>query len=300
MFSHGIIDSRLRLYSPSFFDVEAIIPPLSEQTAIASYLDRKVADIDGMISKAERKIELLEELKKSVITEAVTKGLDKNAKMKDSGVKWIGKVPEEWNHCKTLYCLSMPITDGPHTTPELFDEGIPFVSAEAVSCGNGDIDFNHIRGYISEDFYKECCKKYTPQINDIYMIKSGATTGKVSIVTTDRKFTIWSPLAVFRVNKKIMTSRYLYYFLQSSPYQRQVEFSWSYGTQQNIGMRVLESLTVCYPVINEQYKIVKYLDKKVQAIDSQMSKARKRIELLKELKQTLITDVVTGKIKVTE
>ena len=70
--------------------------------------------------------------------------------MKDSGLEWIGEIPAEWKVIKTLKVLSMPITDGPHETPELFESGIPFVSAEAVSCGNGEIDFNHIRGYISK------------------------------------------------------------------------------------------------------------------------------------------------------
>ena len=115
-------------------------------------------------------------------------------KIKDSGIEWLGAIPSYWKICKTLYILSMPITDGPHETPELYSDGIPFVSAEAVSCGNGKIDFNHIRGYISQDYYQECCKKYIPKKNDIYMIKLGATTGKVAVVDTEKIFTIWSHL----------------------------------------------------------------------------------------------------------
>jgi len=124
----------------------------------------------------------------------------------------------------------MPITDGPHETPSAVDEidGIPFVSAEAVSCGNGSIDFEHIWGFISKEYYKECCKKYIPRIDDIYMIKSGATTGKVAIVDTERIFTIWSPLAVFRANTFIIKPKYLFYFLQSSMYLSQVELGWNY------------------------------------------------------------------------
>jgi len=99
--------------------------------------------------------------------------------MKDSGIEWVGQIPNDWQIIRTLYPLQMPLTDGPHTTPELYDEGVPFVSAEAVTCGRGKIDFTHIRGYISEEFYLECCKKYVPQMYDIYMIKSGATTGNV-------------------------------------------------------------------------------------------------------------------------
>ena len=213
--------------------------------------------------------------------------------MRDCGVEWIAKIPSSWRVCKTLYGLSMPITDGPHTTPELYAEGVPFVSAEAISNGNGSIDFSHIRGYISEDFYQECSKKYIPQRDDIYMIKSGATTGKVSIVDTDRKFTIWSPLAVFRVNNERIVPKYLFYYIQSEAYQKQVELNWSYGTQQNIGMRVLEQLKICVPGLNEQNMIVSYLDDRCSKIDAIIAEAKASIEEYKELKQAVIYEAVT-------
>ena len=213
--------------------------------------------------------------------------------MKESGVEWIGEIPEDWNVGKTLYALSMPITDGPHETPELFDEGIPFISAEAVSCGNGHIDFEHIRGFISQEFYEECCKKYIPQINDIYMIKSGATTGKVAKVETQKLFTIWSPLAVFRVEPQRCYYEYLYYFIQSDAYQKQIENKWTYGTQQNIGMRTLEKLMICFPSITQQKLIADYLDAKCSKIDEIIEKQQAIIEKLKEYKFSIITEAVT-------
>lgn len=216
--------------------------------------------------------------------------------MKDSGVEWIGEIPADWNIGKTLYALSMPITDGPHETPELFDEGIPFVSAEAVSCGNGHIDFEHIRGFISQDFYEECCKKYIPEMHDIYMIKSGATTGKVAIVETQKLFTIWSPLAVFRTNPKKCFYEYLYYFIQSDAYQKQIENKWTYGTQQNIGMRTLEKLMICFPSIDQQINIADYLDIKCSKIDEIVEKQKVIIEKLEEYKLSIITEAVTSGI----
>lgn len=213
--------------------------------------------------------------------------------MKDSGVEWIGEIPENWSVGKTLYGLSMPITDGPHETPELLPEGIPFVSAEAVSCGNGHIDFSHIRGYISQEFYNECCKKYIPKINDVYMIKSGATTGRVAKVETSEIFTIWSPLAVFRCNEEKCHYNYLYYFVQSDAYQKQIENKWSYGTQQNIGMRTLEKLMVCFPTIIEQRRIADYLDAKCAKIDALIAKQQEIIEKLKAYKLSAITEAVT-------
>ena len=273
-------------------------PPIVEQQAIASYLDKKCDRINTAINTQKKKIELLNELKQTIITNAVTKGLNPDVATKDSGVEWIGEVPNHWEVCKTLHCLSQPITDGPHETPELFPEGIPFVSAEAVSCGNGSIDFNHIRGFISEEYYRECCKKYTPQKDDVYMIKSGATTGKVAMVDTDIKFTIWSPLAVFRCNQQKMLPKFLFHSLTCPFYQVQVELGWNYGTQQNIGMRTLEKLYLIVPPINEQHDILSYLDEKLADVNSQISKTFRRIELLQELKQSIITEAVTGKIKV--
>lgn len=275
-----------------------LIPPFEEQTAIANYLDTATAKIDTAIAQQQKMIDLLNERKQIIINRAVTKGLNPNAKMKDSGVEWIGEVPEGWEVRKTLFCLSMPITDGPHETPQLYEDGIPFVSAEAVSCGNGRIDFDHIRGYISKEFYDECCKKYIPRLHDIYMIKSGATTGKVALVDTNRIFTIWSPLAVFRCDENVMCHDYMFYMLQSDLYQLQVQLGWSYGTQQNIGMRTLEKLKVPVPPINEQIEIANYIIEKSKPIDDAISIANRQISLLQERKQIIINEVVTGKVKV--
>lgn len=295
---HGIVNDLWTTRWQEMKNIQIAAPPLHEQQSIATYLDQKCSEIDELITLQEEMITKLQSYKQSVITEAVTKGLDKNIPLKDSGIEWIGEIPEYWEVSKTLFSLSIPITDGPHTTPELFETGIPFVSAEAVSFGNGRIDFSHIRGYISDNFYQECCKKYIPQIDDIYMIKSGATTGRVAIVDTDIKFTIWSPLAVFRCNKERMLPRFLFYQLQSNGYQKQIEQNWSYGTQQNIGMRTLEKLILSVPPLSEQQSIANYLDQKCSEIDELISIKQQKIEKLKDYKKSLIFECVTGKRKV--
>lgn len=275
-----------------------VLPSLDEQQAIASYLDDRVSQIDLIIAEALASIEEYKEWKTSIIFEATTKGVHSDAKMKDTGIPWIGTVPSHWRVTKTLHCLAMAITDGPHTTPELFDSGIPFISAEAVSCGNGRIDFSHMRGYISQEFYEECCKKYIPQIDDVYMIKSGATTGRVAIVDTDKVFTIWSPLAVFRANRERILPMFLFYALQSDSYQKQVELGWTYGTQQNIGMRTLEALKICLPPIDEQAEIVSYLEERCGTIDSLIKEKEAVISDLESFKRSLVYETVTGKRKV--
>ena len=288
---------RKTLNYSDFKEIKTVCPDLSTQRKIAAYLDARCAKIDEMISDAKKTIDEYKAWKASVIFEAVT-GKNTCAKMKDSGIDGVDLIPQNWRVCKAIRALSMPITDGPHTTPDLYDTGIPFVSAEAVSYGNGSIDFSHIRGFVSQEFYDECCKKYIPRRDDIYMIKSGATTGRVSIVDTDKVFTIWSPLAVFRANPDLALPRYLFYFLQSSAYQKQVEVSWSYGTQQNIGMRVLEQLHVVLPPIEQQFRIIAELDKKCAAIDRVISEKESLIADLESYKKSLIFECVTGKMEV--
>ncbi len=296
--STGMRVGQWDLNIEDFLRIKTILPTVSEQQLIADYLDKKCGEIDSLIGLQEQMIEKLKAYKQSVITEAVTKGLDPNAKLVPSGIDWIGEIPEGWKLLKTLFVLKMPITDGPHTTPELFESGIPFVSAEAVSCGNGGIDFNHIRGYISKEFYEECCIKYIPEIDDVYMIKSGATTGKVSIVNTNRIFTIWSPLAVFRSKTSMIIPRYLFYTLQGDYYQKQISLYWTFGTQQNIGMRTLEKLLIILPPLSEQQAIASYLDEKCSDIDRLIAIKQQKIEKLKDYKKSVIYEAVTGKTEI--
>lgn len=232
----------------------------------------------------EKKKELLNFLKNYLVDM-------RDEKYKESNVKWIGLIPESWNCTAIKHILSIPITDGPHTTPELVEDGIPFISAEAIK--NGKIDFSRKRGDITPEDYELFSKKYIPKCGDIYMVKSGATTGNVAMLEVDYKFTIWSPLAVFRANQKKVLPKYLHYYLQSSNLKYGVELSWSYGTQQNIGMGVLSNLSISYPSLPEQTQIARYLDHQCAIIDALIEKKEKLIELLKEKRQSIINEAVT-------
>lgn len=279
----------------SFFTFKTAFPPISEQHLIASFLDDKTTKIDQTIAIKEKEIELLKERRQILIQKAVTKGLDDTVKLKDSGVDWIGEIPEHWEVTSVKNLLKIPITDGPHITPNLYDEGIPFISAEAIK--NNKIDFSKIRGYISERDHKEFCKKYKPKRNDIYMVKSGATTGNIAIVETDAEFSIWSPLAVFRTGYRLMP-KYLFFALQSIYFRQGVELKWSFGTQQNIGMGVLSNLPLIYASIAEQSQIVSYLEEIEEKIAKAILLKQQEIEKLKEYKTVLIDNVVTGKVRV--
>lgn len=159
---------------------------------------------------------------------------------------------------KLIELLSGPITDGPHTTPKFVSEGIPFISASAVH--EGKIHLKDAQGFITKEFDNECSRKYKPRKWDVYMVKSGSTTGKVAIVDIDADFNIWSPLAAMRTDNEI-TSRYLYHLLQTKDVQEQVRNRMSHGSQPNLSMRVLEQFDIKIPTLEEQHCIVNILDK---------------------------------------
>lgn len=272
--------------------------PLKEQTAIAHYLDTKLGEIDALIDKQQTLLEKLAEQRTAVITHAVTKGLDPSAPMKKSGVEWLGDVPAHWTVMPVKFSLAMPITDGPHETPEILSDGIPFISAEAVK--NDKLDFNKKRGYISEEDNQRFSKKYSPLKGDIYMVKSGATTGNVAKVETDEVFNIWSPLAVMRPDKNKISTDFLFYAIKSNYFNTSVQLKWNMGTQQNIGMGILSNIRIFVPPTNEQNAITDYLDQETAKIDRLCETVNQTIGRLKEYRTALITQAVTGKIKVTD
>lgn len=212
-------------------------------------------------------------------------------RMKESGIDWIGQIPEEWRVRPIKHIVETPVTDGPHETPVLYETGIPFLSAEAVK--DGVLDFNFKRGYISLKDHDRFKKKISPKKDDIFIVKSGATTGNVGIVNTDEIFDIWSPLALIRCNKTLAIQKYIYFYLLSTLFKSQVEFNWSFGTQQNIGMGVIERIKVILPPVSEQQKIVEVLDKKTAQLDKAKALLEEQIQKLKDYRASLIYETVT-------
>ena len=286
------------IYQDSLKNVITPLPPISEQQAIAAFLDSETGRIDALVAKKERLIELLREERSALISSAVTGGLDPSVKLEPSGVEWLGDVPKHWEILALKRIVNIPVTDGPHETPEILDEGIPFVSAEAIK--NDQIDFTKIRGFISIEDHKKYSLKYKPHRDDIFVIKSGATTGNVAMVETDDEFNIWSPLAAVRPNQKVSFPRFLFHFVKSKEFLTAIQLGWSFGTQQNIGMNVIENLFVTLPPLPEQQAIAAFLDQETAKIDALISKVEAVIAKLKEYRTALISAAVTGKIDVRE
>lgn len=288
-------DGQALRYS-NFAQVPLPLLPVEEQQEIATFLDRETAKIDALIAEQEKLIALLAEKRRATISHAVSRGLNPNAPMKDSGVPWLGEVPAHWRVLSLKHLVSTPITDGPHETPNFPDDGIPFVSAEAVS--GGFIDFGRVRGYISAEDHQRYSTKYKPQLHDIYMVKSGATTGVTAIVETETEFNIWSPLAAIRCDKQKADPYFVLAALRSRNFQEGVALNWSFGTQQNIGMGVLGDLSIALPPLAEQREIAAHLALETPKLNTLGVETERAIALLKERRSALIAAAVTGQIDV--
>ncbi|MFC0490278.1 restriction endonuclease subunit S [Sinomonas atrocyanea] len=284
-----------RLSIASLRRIDGVFPPLPEQQRIADFLDRETGEIDAFIADQEELVAVLQERREAVVTHAVTEGLNAGAPTKNSGVAWFGDIPLQWQLRKLKSIVSTPITDGPHETPEAQSSGVPFVSAEAVS--SGAVDFEKIWGFISREDHARFSRKYKPQRGDIYMVKSGATTGICAIVETDLEFNIWSPLAAIRCGASALP-RFVLHSLRSHNFQDSVALHWNYGTQQNIGMKVIGNLSIPLPPLEEQAEIAAYLDRETAEIDAVIADAKEAIEVSKERRAALISAAVTGKIDV--
>lgn len=275
------------------------IPPLPEQKSIASYLDSKVGEIDNMIEKTEKKIELYEELKKSIITHAVTKGLNPNVKMKDSGVDWIGKIPENWEYLplKRYGEMNKGIT---FTKSDLVDIGNPVISYGQIhsKLNNGiHVSSNLIR-YIPDKFIINENKAKVHFGDFIFADTSEDLEGCGNCIYIDSDISLYAGYhsIILRTNGK--DSKYFAYLFKTDIWRNQIRSMVSGVKVYSITQSILSFCSIIVPPLPEQESIVSYLDSKTSAIDSQISIAHKRIDLLKELKTSLITNVVTGKIKV--
>ena len=294
----GKVGTQTNINSDIVCNKKVPTPPLPEQEQIVKYLDEKTSQIDGLISITEKKIELLKQKRTSLINEVVTKGLNPDVELKDSGVEWIGEIPIHWDRTTIKRLVTTKLTDGPHLTPNFVDEGVPFISVESIK--DDKIDFEYKRGFITKEDDIEFSKKCKPKRDDILFVKSGSTTGKVTIVDTDLDFNVWSPLCLIRPNTHKVSPRFVFHSMKSDFFQLSVQQSWSFGTQPNIGMGVIENLYLIVPPLSEQEQIVDFIDTHTTEIDRLVSIEHRRIERLKEYRQNLISEVVTGKIKVTD
>jgi type I restriction enzyme S subunit len=270
-----------------------IIPPLQEQIQIVQFLDEKNQLIDNLISIKERKIVLLKEQRISIINQLVTKGLNPNVKMKDCGVDWIGEIPDNWSVFKVSR-FTKEHRQGYYSTDGYDNEGFRVVRITDLIENNKIIIEN-------SPFYKldkENEERYKLEKGDFLFQRTGSHK-KIGVFNSNEPSVYGSFLIRFRFSNKI-NHHYLLHFFNSISYQNQLNEQIHGGVNPNIHV---ENIKVCYltfPPLFEQSEIVKYLDFKTKEIDDLVQLEQKKIDLLKEYRQSLISEVVTGKFKVTQ
>lgn len=277
-----------------------VFPPLPEQRAIVSYLDRVTAQIDEAIERSQRMIDLLNERKQIIIQHAVTKGLDANAKLKDSGVKWIGEVPKGWEiepfgrHFKFGKGLTI-------TKENLQEEGIAVISYGQIHAKS------NTGTTLTEDLTRRVSPKYldsSPQsllnLNDfIFADTSEDTAGAGNMVINDYKEPIFAGYhTVIARPLNLKYPKYYAYLFMSMGWKSQIQSLVNGVKVYSIGKRILKSSYILIPSEKEQKDIVSYLDDKIEVLDSAIASETHQISLLRERKQIIINEVVTGKVKV--
>ncbi|RUR72720.1 type I restriction enzyme specificity protein [Chlorogloeopsis fritschii PCC 6912] len=267
------------------------LPPLDEQEAIARFLDYKTKQIDDLIAKKETLIEKLDEKRTALISHAVTKGLDPNVPMKDSGIEWIGEIPENWKRGKLNYFCKIISGGTPdRNNPDFWEGDIPWVKTGEVNYQ----DIYSTEEYISaEGLNSSSTTLVKPETLLMAMYGQGNTRGRVAILKIEAAFN-QACLAICPLNN--LNVYFLYYFLISA--YKYIRDTGNESSQMNLSAGIIGKINILVTNLEEQQKIVQYLDKKISEIDQQKAKIQKAIELLKEYRTALITNAVTGKIDV--
>ena len=296
-FSYGkgvSYDNRWTLSAETLMNYPVVALSYEEQCKRANYLDRKCAQIDAIISKQQQIIEKLKEYKLSVITEAVTKGLDPNVPMKDSGVEWIEEIPEKWQKAKLKNTCQFINGDRSSNYPspnDYVDKGIPFLGADSL-CGRY-VDIAQSKKITNEKYRSMGGAKI--QKGDILYTLRGSTIGKNAMAMFDDG-TVASSLMVIRPIS--LVPEFLLYWLSSEEEFQQRQSYINGSTAPNLSADNVGTFILFLPSTVEQQRIANFLDKKCNEIELAIQKKQRMIEKLSDYKKSLIYEVVTGKKEV--
>ena len=275
-----------------YSNLEIPVPSFSEQRKIANFLDRKTEQIDELIRIKERRIELLQEQRTTLINQVVTKGLDPNVEMKLSGIEWIGEIPKHWTITRLKYISNIPVTYGLNIEADKYaTEGIRLIRITDID-ENGDLRQEGV--YLSENYVTQ---EQVLNSYDLLLSRSGATVGKSYLHLKKGKYTSAGYLVRFNFGD-YYKSKFIYYVTLSYFYRDWLEQQIIISTIQNVNGEKYSNFQLPIPLHQEQKQIVNFLDCKTKQIDELVTEEQRKIELLQEYRQSLISEAVTGKIDV--
>ena len=270
-------------------------PPVDEQRAIAAFLDRETGRIDELIAKKQRLIELLAEKRTALISHAVTKGLNPDAPMKDSGIAWLGEIPSAWT-VHQLRRVVRRFVDYRGRTPTKTDSGIPLITAGAVR--DGSIDHSRAPEYMAEDDYQDWMCRGWPEKDDV-VITTEAPLAEVALVE-DVDVAFAQRIILFKLNRSRVHPEWIRYYYLSKAGCSELLSRASGSTATGIRADRLRMSLVLVPPLDEQRAISEYLNPRVAALTAPVDPIQSGIAALREYRSALISAAVTGKIDVRE
>lgn len=292
-YANGILEIRLRVSSDGILKRKVAFPSTDEQQKIVVYLNQKLSQVDSLIANVQAQIEKLKTYKQSLITEVVTKGLDPNAPMKDSGVEWAPKIPANWEMSRIG--LHYSIILGKMLCPKPADDSYtlePYYCAANVHFGN--ICSDELKKMWFSPYEKEL---YHVEVGDVLIVEGGAGAGGCAVVQQPTETLVQNSVMIVR-NKSNSDNRYLRYWVESLVGRGYIEVVCNKATIPHFTKEKL-SRTV-YPVMSpkEQVQIADFLDKKCSQIEQLITLKESKIEKLQQYKRSLIYEYVTGKKEV--
>lgn len=289
----GKLGTQLNLNSDTVGSIYIPNINLENQKQIANFLYLKINEIDSLVADKEKLINLLEEKRQAIITEAVTRGLNPNVKMKNSGAGVGGFIPENWKLMKLKYLTNEKLMYGANESAELDNRELPRYIRITDIDGKGNLKEETFKSLPMEKAVAYLLKK-----GDVLLARSGATVGKSYIHQDDSIACFAGYLIRYRPNLRVLNPKFMYYFTKSTNYSDWIKESTIQATIQNVSAEKYANLYMPLPNIEEQNYIVHYLEKRDKEVDNFMVDVISQIPNLKEYRQSLILEAITGKIDV--
>ena len=287
---------RSSLSVSDLLNISFLIPPTAVQARIVDFLNIKCVQINELRENIEKQLKILEEYKKSIITEAVTKGLNSNVEMKKSGINWIKKIPKDWTIKKLRY-VTKNINDVDHYMPDDSEDidKVPYLMISDLKSKISDVDFEKCK-HISRRDYDVLSVKVKNEKDDIIFARY-ATIGTVMYIDKNLDFLVSYACLTIKPQNNIY-GKFLFYYFKSNAFFEDISQYVNINTQGNIGKESLSKVKIIVPPIRELENIVEYLDKKCTEIDCIINNKKKQLEILEQHKRSLIYEYITGKKEV--
>lgn len=293
-YANCILEIRLRVSSNDILKRQIAFPSEKEQQRIVTFLDEKTAKINQLIEIENKQIEKLKEYKQAVITEAVTKGLDKSTPMKDSGVEWIGEINTNYIIHPLKFLLREPMMYGANESGDKTRNYYRFIRITDIDS-DGKLKHTEENQYLN----KKVGAPYELENGDVLFARSGGTVGKSFIYKDDYGLSAFAGYLIkASCDRSKLLPEYLYYYTQSAIYDLWKKSVFIQATIQNIGANKYSMLPIITASIAEQKCIIAYMENKFCKIDSLLKIKQKKIDMLNEYKKSLIYEYVTGKKEV--